>query len=110
MRAECSLCVKKKKRERERKTNKEYEDWYKKIPKKCEKCGETRPYLIDFHHTNPLLKNIEISTIRSKSWSLKKKIETAKEEMRKCIQLCSNCHREFHYLERHYDITLEEYL
>lgn len=109
-RAECSVCSRKKKRERDKKTNQEYENWYKKIPKKCEKCGETRPYLIDFHHINPLLKSIEISTIRSKCWSLKKKIETAEKEMQKCIQLCSNCHREFHHLERNYEMTLDEYL
>lgn len=109
-RSECSVCYRKRKRKRDIDINEEYEKWYKKIPKKCEKCGETRPYLIDFHHINPLLKSLEISVIRSKSWSLQRKIKMAEEEMEKCIQLCSNCHREFHYLERHYELTLDEYL
>lgn len=109
-RPDCKICYRRKKQERDKKINEEYEKWYKKIPKKCERCGEERPYLIDFHHVNPILKTIEISKIRSKSWSLERKIAAAEEEMNKCIQLCSNCHREFHHMERHHDITLDEYI
>ena len=109
-RSDCKICYKKKKHERDKKINQKYEAWYKSIPKKCEKCGEERPYLIDFHHVNPLFKKIEISQIRYRSWSLERKISTAIEEMDKCIQLCSNCHREFHYLERHNNISLDEYI
>lgn len=30
--------------------------------------------------------------------------------MKKCIILCANCHREFHYLERLNGITIDEFL
>jgi len=31
-------------------------------------------------------------------------------EIEKCILLCSNCHREFHYFEKVNKITIQEYL
>lgn len=32
------------------------------------------------------------------------------EEITKCIPLCANCHREFHYLEKEENITLNKFL
>lgn len=109
-RSECKKCTLKIKRDRERRNNLEYDKWFKAIPKRCERCGENRSYMIDFHHINPLLKKCEISDIRSRSWSASRKIEVAKDEITKCIQLCSNCHREFHHLERTSGIVLDEYI
>ena len=57
----------------------------------CEKCGESRKYLIDFHHINPSEKEF---TIGLNKWSSKK----ISEEVKKCVCLCKNCHCEFHYL------------
>ena len=37
-------------------------------------------------------------------------IEKLIEEVDKCKLLCANCHREFHYLEKENNITLQEYL
>ena len=37
-------------------------------------------------------------------------LQDALVEINKCIPLCANCHREFHYLNRETGITLEEYL
>ena len=37
-------------------------------------------------------------------------LDRVKEEMKKCIVLCANCHREFHYYEKTKGITLEQFL
>ena len=110
LRSECKQCTLKKKRNREKIHNEEYDKWFKAIPKKCERCGETRTYMIDFHHLDPSNKECEVAEIRSRSWSSDRKIATAQKEIAKCIQLCSNCHREFHYLEKHFGFTIDDYV
>jgi hypothetical protein len=73
--------------------------WYKKIKfinvlgGKCIECGESRPWLINFHHINPEEKEIKISKIKDYSW---KNIEN---EVLKCELLCYNCHRKRHSLD-----------
>ena len=59
----------------------------------CQICGESRWYVLDFHHLGD--KDYEISDLLrfgSKKLLIK--------ELNKCIPLCANCHREVHYLER----------
>lgn len=70
----------------------------------CCKCKEKRHYLLDFHHLDPNTKLFQIGQGESKGWN------KILEEIKKCILLCSNCHREFHYLEKTQDITFKEYL
>lgn len=70
----------------------------------CLKCGEKRNYVLDFHHLDPKIKDFQIAQGSAKGW---KKILL---EIDKCIILCSNCHREFHYLEKQNNISIEEYL
>ena len=69
----------------------------------CLKCGEKRYHVLDFHHLNPSKKDFPIS---GASYSYKK----LKQEIEKCAVLCSNCHRDFHYLEHSNNTTIEEYL
>lgn len=76
---------------------------YKK-QQKCSKCKEDRHYVLDFHHLDPNQKNIEVSNAIGSS------ILRTKEEIKKCIPLCRNCHAEFHYLERQNGITIKDYL
>ena len=71
----------------------------------CMKCGENRIWVLDFHHKNPQDKFSEIAHM-IKSSSIKKLAE----EIEKCVLLCANCHRDFHYLEKEKGITLEEYM
>lgn len=60
----------------------------------CNKCGESRWYLLDFHHSDRSIKDFGIAKkYKSVAFSL------LKEEISKCIVLCSNCHRELHYFE-----------
>lgn len=59
---------------------------------KCENCGYCKCIgALEFHHTNPKEKEFSLSQIRSTSWN--NKIE---EELKKCLLLCANCHRETH--------------
>lgn len=71
----------------------------------CQKCGEKRFYVLDFHHIDKENKNDTINHLRTCS------LETLKKEIEKCIVLCANCHREFHYLENiDSNLTLSQYL
>lgn len=73
----------------------------------CAKCGDTRGYVLDYHHIDPNVKDATVARLTSNST----KIETALAEIEKCIVLCANCHREFHYLQQqNSDLTIEEYL
>lgn len=71
----------------------------------CQKCGEKRLYLMEFHHINA---EDKINNIAHMIKSASK--ETLIAELDKCLVLCANCHREFHYLEKKNSITLDEYL
>ena len=70
----------------------------------CIKCGETRPYVLDFHHIEKINKDFTVGKMKKGS------LNVIQKEINKCVALCSNCHREFHYLERNKGITLDEYL
>ena len=57
---------------------------------KCQICGYDRcQKALEFHHLDPSKKEIELSR-EIKSW------EKMKEEVKKCICVCANCHREIH--------------
>jgi len=71
----------------------------------CSKCDENRWYLLDFHHLDPLTKQFGIGDGSSYT-----SLENTFNEIKKCIPLCSNCHREFHYYERTKNINMQEYL
>ena len=55
----------------------------------CVNCGETHPATLDFHHTDPSVKEANITMLDSRKKML--------EEADKCVVLCSNCHRKLHY-------------
>lgn len=59
---------------------------------KCERCGEDHPAVLDFHHVDPSTKELTVAQATSR-----KKVAL---EVEKCIVLCSNCHRKFHWDER----------
>ena len=73
---------------------------------KCAKCGDDRSYLLDFHHIDPSIKDDTIARLTSSSSTHEKILQ----EIDKCVVLCANCHREFHYLEHNNGTTIEEYL
>jgi 5-methylcytosine-specific restriction endonuclease McrA len=62
----------------------------------CLECGIYHPAVLDFHHIDPEMKNGSVhKLIQAKSY------RKALEEVEQCIVLCSNCHRVYHYNERH---------
>lgn len=70
----------------------------------CVKCGESRIYVLDFHHVDETQKEFTIGKLK------KGKKELLQNEINKCVSLCANCHREFHYLHSKFGISLEDYL
>lgn len=56
----------------------------------CVKCGEDRGWVIQFHHLDNKAKTFNIGSIGQSK-------ESILEEVEKCVCLCANCHKEFHY-------------
>lgn len=100
----CKSCYRDKARLKYHKRANDLNDYKCKIG--CNKCKDTRGYVLDFHHKDPSTKSFSISSNPNVSISNKKFIE----EIEKCVLLCANCHREFHYLENKEGITIEDYL
>ena len=74
---------------------------------KCAKCGESRGYVLDYHHIDPNIKENTIARMTSNTYNL----DEVYKEIEKCIVLCSNCHREFHYFaNKNNELTIEQYL
>lgn len=60
----------------------------------CFDCGKTYPpYVYDIHHLDGSTKLDNPSRLLRGNWS------TAEEELKKCVLLCANCHRERHFNE-----------
>ena len=57
----------------------------------CIFCNEAETSCLDFHHTDPTSKEVEISKVVD-SWSWNRLMK----EVAKCVTLCSNCHRKVH--------------
>lgn len=61
---------------------------------KCERCGYNKCITaLEFHHLDPSKKDFGIGSKKVLSF------EKCKEEVDKCILVCSNCHKEIHYEE-----------
>ena len=103
-RSECKYCHSAYMKEQYRKKKELVQDI--KSERKCAKCGEGRGYCLDFHHLDPNKKDNTVARLTSNNYRLDKVYE----EIEKCIVLCANCHREFHFLEENENITIEQYL
>ena len=62
-----------------------------KLKLECIRCGENHIACLEFHHIDKSEKEFNISELHR--YTLKK----IKEEMQKCIVLCSNCHKKEHW-------------
>ena len=79
-------------KEEQKKQNAQYKRKIQDLKTPCVKCGETRLYVIDFHHVNPSQKQFNINRKTSKT-----NFSIIENEASKCVSLCRNCHAEFHY-------------
>lgn len=77
-------------RTNKKKANKCLVDRYKRMCK-CKHCGEADPIVLDLHHIDPKGKDANPSTLLGGS------LDILREEIRKCMVLCSNCHRREHH-------------
>lgn len=60
---------------------------------KCVVCGYDKcKDALDFHHKDPTKKTAGIAAMLASP----KKRSLVMEEVRKCVLICSNCHRELH--------------
>jgi hypothetical protein len=65
-------------------------DRYKRMCK-CSHCGEADTVVLDLHHVDPDGKDANPASLIGGS------LEVLRAEIRKCIVLCSNCHRREHH-------------
>lgn len=67
--------------------------WWKKLKSQhqCSQCSETHPSCLEFHHLDPLTKTDSVS--RLVMTGCKQKVL---DEIKKCMVLCSNCHKKLH--------------
>ena len=96
-RSSCKQCCKERyasdverHRSRQAKSKKKRQDFVNDHKTPCIKCGENRPWVIEFHHINPNEKSFSISGSCKSYKSIEKEFD-------KCVCLCRNCHTEFHY-------------
>lgn len=73
------------------------QDWVRQFKDKCLYCGETHPAVLDFHHLQD--KEHAIGSLTNRNNLTDKIKKLIKEEIKKCIVLCSNCHRKLHWEE-----------
>lgn len=77
----------------------------KRLGGKCLKCGEHRPHVLHFHHTDPTNKEDTPSRFLANS-----QITEFFKEIEKCILLCANCHEDYHFLNANVELDLNTYL
>lgn len=94
----CKSCHYKRSRKKYAELKAWYIDYKSKHP--CENCGEKRYYVLDFHHKDPEKKEFDLGLMIRRICSKKRILA----EIKKCRVLCSNCHRELHYLEGHEEL------
>jgi hypothetical protein len=78
------------------KRKKKIREWLRNYKKslKCQRCPETHPACLEFHHKDTDKKEQEINNMVKNGCSISK----IKEEIAKCDVLCSNCHKKLHYV------------
>lgn len=105
-RADCKECHNGYMKEKYKEKKLEIQDLKQEL--KCAKCGYDKcGAALDFHHRDPAEKDERVAQMVSNRYALDK----VREEIKKCVVLCANCHREFHAIEHeNSDFTIEQFL
>ncbi len=77
----------------------EIKEWFVKYKSlfQCQRCGESDPVTLDFHHRDPNAKEISLTQAVHNGWSIKRILQ----EAAKCDILCANCHKRLHAAQIH---------
>lgn len=96
--AKQSIERKKYKSEIQKKRRHELRKWFDEYKNtlKCSICSESHISCLDFHHNDPLQKEISLCNAIGRGWSKKSIVN----EVEKCSIVCSNCHRKLHWNEK----------
>ena len=78
-------------RERKRELRQKWREY--KATLSCFFCGATHPAIIDFHHPDPSGETKVSKLVQQGSF------KKAYAEAERCIPLCANCHRIYHWME-----------
>lgn len=63
---------------------------------KCQDCGYSKcTAALDFHYLDPKTKDKDIKTLTKGCW------DKVLIELKKCVLICANCHRERHWNQKH---------
>jgi hypothetical protein len=66
---------------------------YERVECDCDRCRESHPGCLDFHHVDE--KTMDISRMVNHGFSQ----ESIRAEMETCVVICANCHRKEHHEE-----------
>lgn len=74
----------------------DFSRWWKEYKKrfKCNRCGESHPACIQFHHADPSIKYKNVANIARDNNK-----EKLLAEIEKCEVLCANCHFKEHWVD-----------
>jgi hypothetical protein len=73
-------------------------DWFIELKTRlvCNRCPESHPACLQFHHSDPGEKEIAVADALRRGWGRERILD----ELAKCEVLCANCHAKHHAKER----------
>lgn len=76
----------------------------------CQRCAETHPGILDFHHIDPETKLFNIGKALNVDGNLKITDADILQEIQKCELLCRNCHGKHHISWTEVELEMMEQL
>ena len=76
-------------------TDQEIKQLVRSLKTKCNRCSENHPATLQFHHTDPNVKEFCLSDAHKNGWNDQRILD----EIAKCEILCANCHAKEHWID-----------